>query len=474
MKQILTFLSLLSAATILQASSLQVYQDGAIYVYKPKSDYLGITSNITATCKEAPLALQTKVSCDDSDDRLCQEFNALLQANDEIEGLTNNIKLLDQILSLHQPKTLDAQTALDTAKKISTEKTKLESQLRRDKLVLDLKEKAFVKQTSAELPLYYKKACQIPVKLKLQYGLIYFNGFYEADLSKKGEVKVTHYLAVTNRSGIDIVADNATFYNRMANRTVRPVHFNPWIVSEYQPRVPRPKLMMAKKSEMMMEAPAPAVVSENAVPVPMAEYTDAREYTISNLRLPSTGEPVNVIVTSWNSEMECGLYVAPYASETVYEKCAFNPKTQIENNQWKLKKDNEVINDRAIGEYRDKTYNLYTKTDEDIEVTRKPIVLKEKDTGFFGNTIRKKDGYTVTITNKSDKKKVLTVMERIPTSTTEKIEVRLLSINTDKSTNYKKLKDGKIEINVELAPQESKKIEVLFEISYDKDTKVNY
>ena len=36
------------------------------------------------------------------------------------------------------------------------------------------------------------------------------------------------------------------------------------------------------------------------------------------------------------------------------------------------------------------------------------------------------------------------------------------------------LKDGQIEMKISLAGNETKKIEVLFEISYDKDIKVNY
>jgi len=474
MKRTLAFLSLSLTATILEAASLQVYQDSTIYEYQHKGHYLGITDNVTATCKGKPLSLQSKVSCESSDGRLCEEFIALQKANEKLEGLTNNINLLDQILSLHQPQTLDAQKTIDTAREISAEKAKLEAQQKRDKIALDLQKEAFIKQTSAKLPLYYAQTCDDALtRLELKSGLIYFKTFYEADLSKKDAVKVTQYLTVTNRSGIDIVADDATFYYRMANRTIRPVHFYPWIVSEYQPPIQYSKRELAKYSEMMGGDIAPVEPVVEA-PVPMAEYIDAREYKVTNLLLPSTGEPVNVKVISWNSAMECGLHVSPYVSSTVYEKCRFTPQTQIENNSWKLTKGSEVINNRAFGEYKDKMYNLYTKADENIKVVRKPIVRQERDTGFFGNTVRKNDGYTLILTNKSDKQKTLTVTERIPTSTTENIKVKLLSVKSDKEIDYKVLKDGEIEMIIELSPQESKKIEVLFEISYDKDLKVQY
>lgn len=473
MKQILSLLSLSLAATMLEAASLHVYQDSTVYEYIPKSHYLGMTKSVTATCQGEPLALQQKAFCDESDERLCREFNALQKSADQLESLTDNISILDQILSLHQPKVLEVQKTIDAAREISVEKAKLEARRKRDKVAFDLQREAFRKQTGAKLPLYYQQSCNGPVKLKFANGLIHFKNFYEADFSKEGEVRVTQYLAVTNRSGMDIIADDATFYYRMANRTIKPVHFNPWIISEYQPPVPRPQSMF-RKSRAMMEEQTLDMVAGNISPAPKAEYVDAREYRVKKLLLPSTGEPVKVAVTSWNSVLECGLYLSPYVRRTVYEKCSFIPKKQIENNSWKLKKGNEVINNRVVGEYRDKKYYLYTKADEDIKVTRKPIVEKERDTGFFGNTVRKKDGYTLRLTNKSDKPKTLTVTERIPTSTTEKIKVKLLSVKSEKKIEYQLLKDGKIEMEVKLLPQESKKIEVMFEISYDRDLKVRY
>jgi len=68
----------------------------------------------------------------------------------------------------------------------------------------------------------------------------------------------------------------------------------------------------------------------------------------------------------------------------------------------------------------------------------------------------------------------VTVTERIPTSTTEEIKVKLLEVKSDKKVNYTLLKDGEIEMKLTLAAHENKKIEVLFEISYDKDLKVSY
>ena len=144
--------------------------------------------------------------------------------------------------------------------------------------------------------------------------------------------------------------------------------------------------------------------------------------------------------------LDCKLKAFPYINTKAFHVCSFTPKYQIDTNSWKVKSGTEVINERAVGEYRDGKYNLYTQIEEDIKILRKPIVQKERETGIFGGTARKKDGYTLTLTNKSDKVKTLTLIERIPTSTTEEIKSKLLSINAEKKVDYKMLEDGEIEM----------------------------
>ena len=218
-------------------------------------------------------------------------------------------------------------------------------------------------------------------------------------------------------------------------------------------------------------------VADNAlmsIPVPAASYEDTREYKIENLILPSTGIPVDVKVLTWNAALECELRAFPYRNSKAFQVCSFQAKYQIDNNSWKVKSDNEMINDNAAGEYRDDSYNIYTQIDEDINILRTPIVQKDRKTGIFGGTARKKDGFNLVITNKSDKVKTLTLTERIPTSSTEEIKVKLLSITSDNKIDYTVKKEGEIEMKIELASNESKDIKILFEISYDKDLKVNY
>ena len=473
MKLTASLCALLLSGGLGYASSLAVYQDQTFYNFTPKNNFIGFAQDIVAKCEGRTMLLSNISSCP-SDDRLCQHLMNLKNTEQKLESVEANIKVLEQLVSLPQPSTFDANALIESSKRIGEEQARLLTQERLLNEEVHIKERAFQKQAPTKQVLQTLETCNKEIELAIPYGYVSFSTEYEADIQDKKEVAVTQYLSVTNRSGVDIKADTAMFYYRSANQYVSPIHFRPWIVSKYVPRPPRvakSKNAMAKKRRMDMVMMADQKESFSA---PVASYEDAREYKIENLVLPSTGVPADVKVLTWKAALSCEVRAYPYEKTKAFHVCSFEPKYQIDSNKWKVKSAHTVINENAAGEYRHGKYNLYTKVDEDIKLQRKPIVNKERETGIFGGTARRKDGFILTLTNKSDKVKTLTLIERIPTSTTEEIKSKLLSINSKQKVNYKILKDGQIEMDLALSPQETKKIEVLFEISYDKDLKINY
>ena len=467
---------LLLTSGVTYASTLAVYQDKTFYNYTPQHNFIGFSQGLSAKCEGTTMALSTMSECPE-DEKLCKEFTAIENVEKKLQSTVANTKVLAQLISLPQPTSFDASSWIESAKLIGEEQSKLLTQertLKKESLRL---QRAFKKKAPTKDAIQTDKICKSELELTIPYGYVSFSTKYEANIVDEKEITVTQNLSILNRSGVDIVVDTAMFYYRSAHQYVRPVHFNPWIVSKY---VPKPKKMY--KTARVQAAPMMemAMVSNDEIggdivpSAPVASYEDAREYKIQNLTLPSTGVPLDVKVMSWKAALNCEVRAYPYVNRKAFTVCSFKPKYQIDSNSWKVTSGTEVINENAIGEYRKGTYNLYTKVEEDIKIIRNPIVQKERETGIFGGTARKKDGFTLTLTNKSDKEKTLTVIERIPTSTTEEIKAKLLSINSAKKVNYKMLKDGEIEMKISLAGNESKKIEVLFEISYDKELKVNY
>ena len=477
MKLYKTLVPLLLSSGLSYASSLAIYQDKTFYSYTPQNNFIGFSKGLKASCEGTSIPLSGMTNCPE-DDRLCQELTSLKSAEEKVEAVVANTKVLAQLVSLPQPTTFDANAWIESAKLIGNEQARLLRQERELSKESALKQRNFQKQAPVKQALQTTKTCKKEVELTIPYGYVSFSSTYEANIIDEKEVTVTQYLSITNRSGIDIEAESAMFYYRSANQYVRPTHFTPWIVSKYVPRptkVRKSKKAMRKEMSMNM-----AMMDEQKVDMPMMEsaptasYEDAREYKIKNLTLPSTGVALDVNVLTWKTALSCDVRAYPYVNRQAFHVCSFTPKYQIDSNRWKVKSGDKVINENAAGEYKDERYNLYTKVEEDINIERKPIVKRERETGIFGGTERKKDGFVLTLTNKSDKEKALTLIERIPTSTTEEIKVKLLSINSKLKVNYKALKDGQIEMKLTLASNETKKIEVLFEISYDKDLKVSY
>ncbi len=468
---------LLLSGSMAYASSLAVYQDKTFYTTLLQNNFIGFGQGVKAKCEGRTVELFSSSTCP-SDDRLCRLLSGLKDTEQKLRSVQANKKVLAKLISLPQPTTYDANAWIESARSIGKEQSRL---MTKEKILAEenkLQQIAFRKQAPKRQALKSTKVCTDEMELSIPYGYVSFSTHYEADISNEKKLEVTQYLSIVNRSGIDIKAEDAMFYYRRANQYVEPVHFNPWIVSKYVPQQNKEyKRAKAKALRMDMAMAAEEQVTDSAlmgIPVPAASYEDTREYKITDLTLPSTGVPLDVKVLTWNAALNCELRAFSYRNSKAFQVCSFQPKYQIDNNRWKVRSKNEMINENAVGEYRDDSYNLYTKIDEDINIIRTPIVQKDRTTGIFGGTARKKDGFNLALTNKSDKVKTLTLTERIPTANTEEIKVKLLSITSDNTIEYILKKEGEIEMKIELASNESKEIKILFEISYDKDLKVNY
>jgi hypothetical protein len=473
------FVTLLLGGGMAYASSLSVYQDKTFYTYTPKDTFIGFGKGISAKCEGNTVALSTMLNCPE-EDRLCKVLLSTQTLKNSISKIEANQAVLEKLISLPQPTSFDAQSWISAAKLIGDEQATLALSKVNTSKTLRSYEKHFAKQSPTKEALQTQKSCKKELEVSIPYGYVSFSTGYVANIIDDKEVNVTQSLSIVNRSGIDIQADTAMFYYRSANQYVRATHFYPWIVSKYEPRPRR----IAKKSQrmnkevMMDSAPMLSMMDEEvevmAIPAPIASYEDAREYKVTNLLLPSTGEVLDVKVLTWKAALSCELKAYPYANPKAFNVCSFKPKYQIDSNKWKITKGSEVINEKASGEYRGDKYHLYTQNDDDIKIIRLPMVQKERETGIFGGTARKKDGFTLVLINKSNKVKTLTVVERMPTSSTDVIKVKLLAVTAKEKLDYKLLENGKIEMKVTLAPNIKKEIEIAFEISYDKDIKVNY
>jgi len=470
MKKIKINFILLLGANFLFGANLELYQDQAIYKYESNSTFIGFSKGIKATCKDKNLELVYKLKCPNN--RLCKFYNNINNKQLFLNKIKENIQTINILISNRKIDSFDANMLLKNAQIIAQEKSTLKNKELKIKKVLQLQNQEFRKIITAKEPLHLTKKCNGEIKLLIPYSYLNFRVVYEANINNK-EITIKQNLSILNRSGIDIKVKDAKFYYRNLNEYIEPINFTPWIVKELKNRILYKKTKRLDYDNMALNTKGSPKIAEQAIaPAPIGKYNDAREYSIKNLLLPTSNKPTKVKILEYKSNVDCKLKSYSYRNTNVFYICTFKPKFQIDTNSWQVKESNKLINKDAIGRYQNRYYELYTKIDKDILIKRKRVVAKENQSGIFGGTKRQKDGFLLNIINKSKKSKKIQIIERIPTSNTNKIEVKLLSVS--KGVNYILKKDGKITINLELKPKENKKIEILFEISYNKDLKIIY
>lgn len=460
---VLFFISL----SFLHTSTLDVYQDKAIYSVSDGMTYIGFTKDIEVACGAKTLQVLPLLECPPNE-RLCSEYSKLQELLLKQDAIENTLGTLTLFESNFQSQTSSATTWLETAKNLGLQKALLKQERATLEQQIAMAKSAFGRQAPSMNPFAINGGdCKDSVEVTLPYGQVTFDHHYSADIANPNKIEITHSLKVLNQSGIDIKAKDAKFFYRSARAYIPAISFSPWVIYKQDP-TPQPRavaMAMSKEASYAQDAMSPA---------PKATYEDAREYSVSSLNLLSSGEPTNFAISKEIINSQCDFYVYAYESTTAFMACKFDPQYEIESHQWEVKEKEKILNSSASGAYQDGKYVIYVAANEEILVTRKEVIPSGKSTGIFGNIVKKQDGFEVTVLNKSTKPQEITVVERVPVTTTDEIGVKIVSIEGTDSKSYTQDKEGRLNFALSLKPNETKKITVLFEVSHHKDITPNY
>jgi hypothetical protein len=467
----------------LSASSLEIYQDGAKYRTIPSDRFIGLSRGVQATCDGQALTLLPLAVCPPKQ-RLCAEVGKLEELGRSVRALQLEGKTLDKFITIAKPTQIDATQWIEAAAKIGTHQSELVHKINQLNKAQRSAKQAFDTQAPTQAATVAKKKCVGELELTIPAGYIGAKLLYEADTSDPNAIAIKQFIALSNHSGIDIVAKEADIYARSYQVYLRPQQFTPWVAqiqqslrknkridsARYASKSPQRERYLSEPDMEVNAMVAPVVAPESKMGAVI--QTGYKNYHVSGIELPSTGEEIKVKIADYKTTTTCELVSYPYRDSRVYRACSFTPQSPIEANKWRIAKNKRLVSDQAYGTYRDGKYLLNIEVDEALLTTRTPIVKRDRSSGIFGGSIRKKDGYTVALTNLSDQTKEVKIIERIPTSTTDKIQSKLLRV--EGASSHRLLKDGKLEITLKLAPHAYQEIKVLFELSYDKATKVSY
>ncbi len=455
--------SLSLTCVVLSASSLNIYSDRSFYTYEPKDTFIGFNTQISAKDSTQTLELVHKHSCE-SESLSCKEHTKIQDLHVKLNQLTREQSILENIVSQYQPKVvINAQEAIKTANKIASHMAKLQIETAKTENEIKSASTKFSKYALSNEAIYFSKKPESKVTLSINSGL-YFKSEYVLNIDKS---TLEHNILLTNRSGIDIKADEARLFAKISGRIQAPIQFYP---RKIHMQLPRAKRALDADVQMMAMQSAPAPVMARKSNALHVSKTQTRSYHIKNLSLPSDGTQKKIPVDTQNLSLNKTLTWHPYSSNYVYQNVSFTPKQTIESQSWKVLHNRELIQNapiRRIG----KKITLNVAIDYDIETKREKINEFSKDKGIFSSDRLKKEGFKLTLTNRSKVDKKVQITERIPLSTQEEIEVSLEKLHLPYNYNTK---TGKLTMTADIKAGKTLNIDVIYVIRYPKETEIYY
>jgi hypothetical protein len=167
--------------------------------------------------------------------------------------LQKHLNLLDTFAKDAAPSSISAKHWMETSETLARESNRLQKKLDTIALKTQRLDSLLKNECDASEPVALAEPCKGRLRLTLPAQAVRFDASYRADLNK-GRMAITQVLEVTNRSGIDINATEAHFFNERASKYVALPHFSPVILHD------KPPVVMKKTRTLAMQA-APLPVS---------------------------------------------------------------------------------------------------------------------------------------------------------------------------------------------------------------------
>jgi len=118
------------------------------------------------------------------------------------------------------------------------------------------------------------------------------------------------------------------------------------------------------------------------------------------------------------------------------------------------------------------SYELPVGIDDSVKVIRKSLSQVSKSRGIFKNKLQVMLGYAISAENFKRDRVELTIIDQIPVSKSEEIEVEVDQITPQPIPDKASAEKGIMRWKLELAPGEKKTVEVRYRVIYPKNTRI--
>ncbi|RKY28553.1 MAG: hypothetical protein DRP61_01460 [Candidatus Omnitrophota bacterium] len=201
------------------------------------------------------------------------------------------------------------------------------------------------------------------------------------------------------------------------------------------------------------------------------------EYELSQvLNLPSEDRETILPLFSKTLKGEFFHYALPRVNPLTFLVCKAKPDKELLAGYLNVYLGGRFIGKTYLGEKKaGQEFKIPLGADREVKVEKKKIKDEVKET-FFGKierkTIIRKLAYKIVLENLKDKEINIKVLDNIPVSRTDKIEVKDLKINPQPKVKDYQDKKGVNLWEIKLKPEEKKEINIEFTLTYPKEVNI--
>jgi len=296
------------------------------------------------------------------------------------------------------------------------------------------------------------------------------------------EIDLTMFSKILQKTGEDWNHIALSISNVIPLSGVRLPYLSSWLLD-----VPRPPAkVMGKTGRLVYEQAAPAIDAlkgkdYSGIPTQEAAFATAvkRELPLSfEYRIP---QPIDIesrdketILPLFDKKMQGDFYyyAVPKRSPLTFLVCKTKADKELLSGPLNVYFGGRYIGKTHLSEKKaGEEFHLSLGADREVMVKREKVKDKVKET-YFGKiqrgTIVRELAYKIMVENMKDRSILLKVVDNIPVSRTNKIEVKELTMNPEPAQKNYRNKEGVMLWEYTLAPEKQQEINIEFVVAYPK------
>lgn len=296
-------------------------------------------------------------------------------------------------------------------------------------------------------------------------------------------IDMTMFAKITQKSGENWRSASLSVSNVIPLRGVRLPSLSSWILD-----IPRPLARVARRSGAVAQKSVPgAMMADEATEVEKGPEeaafaeTEVRRLSLSfEYILP---QPVDIEsrdtetvlpLFTKNLQGTVSHFTIPQKSLRTYLVARISADSELLPGPLNVYFGGRYVGKTLLAEKRaGEGFELALGADREVTVKREKIRDKVKETAFFGkverDTVVREVAYKMTVENLKSVSATVKVLDNIPVSRTDRIELKDIVITPEPAVKNFNDREGVMLWNLDLAPSEKREINIAFVVSYPKE-----